>query len=377
MVIANPPLAEPVIDPGGVTIKPPFEMGVANFRRFRQKQETTRKGGREACMKTREAQKKPQTYEPGKYIENGKLSSVPHNLLLDIRKNKIIYLCLAIVLSFFIVFNYAPMFGILMAFQKFSPAKGILGSPWVGLENFKTFFQGPFVGRLIRNTVVIGVLDLVVNFPAPIIFALILNEIRSKKFKKTVQTVSYMPYFVSAVVVCGLVKNFTQAGGVISEFVALFSGGESVNLLNQSRAFWPIYILQNTWQGLGYGSIVYLAALSSVDQELYEAARCDGAGKWKQMIHITLPGILPTIILMLIMRMASVFAVGADKLLLLYSPANYEVADVINTYVYRMGMQQYDYGLSTAVGLFNSLIGTTMLFGANKLCKKITGTSMF
>lgn len=328
-------------------------------------------------MKTREAPKKAQTYEPGKYIENGKLSSIPHNLLLDIRKNKIIYLCLAIILSFFIVFNYAPMFGIVMAFQKFSPAKGILGSPWVGLENFRAFFGGPFVGRLIRNTVAIGVLDLVVNFPAPIIFALILNEIRCKKFKKTIQTVSYMPYFVSAVVVCGLVKNFTQAGGVISEFIALFSGGESVNLLNQSKAFWPIYILQNTWQGLGYGSIVYLAALSSVDQEQYEAARCDGAGKWKQMIHITLPGILPTIILMLIMRMASVFSVGADKLLLLYSPANYEVADVINTYVYRMGLQQYDYGLSTAVGLFNSLIGTTMLFGANKICKKITGTSMF
>ena len=171
--------------------------------------------------------------------------------------------------------------------------------------------------------------------------------------------------------------NFSHAVGVISEIVALFSGGESVNLLNQSKAFWAIYILQNTWQGLGYGSIVYLAALSSVDQELYEAARCDGAGKWKQMIHITLPGILPTIILMLIMRMASVFSVGADKLLLLYSPANYEVSDVINTYVYRMGMQQYDYGLSTAVGLFNSLIGTTMLFSANKICKKITGTSMF
>lgn len=328
-------------------------------------------------MKTRGAPGNRQFCEPGKYIENGRPGAILHNLLLDIRKNKIIYLCLVIVLSFFIVFNYAPMFGILMAFQKFSPAKGILRSPWVGLENFRTFFQGPFVGRLIRNTVAIGVLDLVVNFPAPVIFALILNEIRSRKFKKTIQTVSYMPYFVSAVVVCGLVINFTQAGGVISEIVALFSGGESVNLLNQSKAFWAIYILQNTWQGLGYGSIVYLAALSSVDQELYEAARCDGAGKWKQMIHITLPGILPTIILMLIMRMASVFSVGADKLLLLYSPANYEVSDVINTYVYRMGMQQYDYGLSTAVGLFNSLIGTTMLFSANKICKKITGTSMF
>ncbi len=328
-------------------------------------------------MKDKGSQSGKAVRKPGKYIENGGLRAVPHNLLLDIRRNKVIYLCLAIIMSFFLVFNYAPMFGILMAFEKYSPAKGILGSKWVGLENFRTFFQGPFVGRLIRNTVAIGVLDLVVNFPAPIIFALILNEIRSKKFKKTVQTISYMPYFISAVVVCGLVKNFTQAGGVISEALAFLYGGKSVNLLNQTNAFWPIYILQNTWQGLGYGSIVYLAALSGVDQELYEAARCDGAGKWKQMIHITLPGILPTIILMLIMRMGAVFSVGADKLLLLYSPANYEVADVINTYVYRMGLQQYDYGLSTAVGLFNSIIGMTMLICANKICKKATGTSMF
>lgn len=328
-------------------------------------------------MKDKKPQSGKAVRQPGKYIENGGLRAVPHNLLLDIRRNKVIYLCLAIIMSFFLVFNYAPMFGILMAFEKYSPAKGILGSKWVGLENFRTFFQGPFVGRLIRNTVAIGVLDLVVNFPAPIIFALILNEIRSKKFKKTVQTISYMPYFISAVVVCGLVKNFTQAGGVISEALAFLYGGKSVNLLNQTNAFWPIYILQNTWQGLGYGSIVYLAALSGVDQELYEAARCDGAGKWKQMIHITLPGILPTVILMLIMRMGAVFSVGADKLLLLYSPANYEVADVINTYVYRMGLQQYDYGLSTAVGLFNSIIGMTMLVCANKICKKATGTSMF
>lgn len=311
------------------------------------------------------------------YYVNGGLKAVPHNLMLDIRRNKVIYICLAIILAFFIIFNYLPMAGILMAFQKYSPAKGILGSQWVGLKNFIDFFTGPFVGRLLRNTVVIGVLDLLVNFPAPIIFALILNEITHKKFKKIVQTVSYMPYFISAVVVCGLVVNFTQAGGVISEALSFLFNGESVNLLNQKQAFWPIYVLQNTWQGLGYGSIIYLAALSSVDQELYDAALCDGAGRWKQTLYVTLPGIIPTIVMMLIMRMGMVFSVGADKILLLYSPANYEVSDVINTYVYRMGLQQSDFGLSTAVGLFNSIIGTIMLLSTNKICKKLSGTSMF
>lgn len=311
------------------------------------------------------------------YWLGGGIRAVPHNLWLDIRRNKVIYICLAFILAFFIIFNYIPMAGLLMAFKDFSPVKGIFGSEWVGLENFIDFFQGPFIGRLLRNTIAIGVLDLVVNFPAPIIFALILNEITRRKFKKVIQTISYMPYFVSAVVVCGLVINFTEAGGVISSFVAAITGTDPANLLTESNSFWLIYVLQNMWQGLGYGSIIYLAALSSVDQELYEAAYCDGAGRWKQMLHVTIPGILPTIILMLIMRMGTVFSVGADKILLLYSPANYEYADVINTYIYRMGLQQYDYGLSTAVGLFNSVIGTTMLLATNKICKKVTGSGMF
>ena len=333
-------------------------------------------------MKSEKTNRRKKTRErPDKALKgywlNGGIRAVPHNLLLDIRRNKVIYICLAFILAFFIIFNYIPMAGIVMAFEDFSPVKGIFGSKWVGFDNFIRFFNGPFIGRLLRNTVVIGVLDLLVNFPAPIIFALILNEITRKKFKKVVQTISYMPYFVSAVVVCGLVINFTEAGGVISNALAPFTGGSSVNLLAESNSFWLIYVLQNMWQGLGYGSIIYLAALSSVDQELYEAAYCDGAGRWKQTIHVTLPGILPTIILMLIMRMGSVFSVGADKILLLYSPANYEFADVINTYIYRMGLQQYDYGLSTAVGLFNSVIGTIMLLTTNKICKKVTGSGMF
>ena len=321
---------------------------------------------------------KPKTQKAsGGYILGGGIRAVPHNLAVDIRRNRLVYLMLLLILSYFIIFCYIPMGGLVMAFQKYSPAKGILHSKWVGLKNFKTFFSGPYVGRLIRNTVAIGVLDLVINFPAPIIFALILNEINWKPFKKVVQTISYMPYFISAVVACSIVVIFTQAGGAISELVARINNTDSMNLLNQKQLFWLIYVIMNLWQGMGYGSIVYLSALSSIDQNLYEAAVLDGANRWKQTLHVTLPGIMPMIIMMLILRMGMVFSVGADKILLLYSPATYEFADVINTYVYRLGMLNNDYGVSTAVGLFNSIIGTIMLLTTNKITKKVAGTSMF
>lgn len=313
----------------------------------------------------------------GGYIVGQGIRAVPHNLMVDIRRNKMVYLMLLLILTYFIIFCYIPMGGLVMAFQKYSPAKGFLHSKWVGMDNFKTFFTGPYVGRLIRNTVCIGVLDLLINFPAPIIFALILNEIKWKPFKRTVQTISYMPYFISAVVACSIVVLFTEAGGVISELVATLSQSESINLLNQKQLFWLTYVIMNLWQGMGYGSIVYLSALSSIDQNLYEAAVLDGANRWKQTLHVTLPGIMPMIIMMLILRMGTVFSVGADKILLLYSPANYEFSDVINTYVYRLGMMNNDYGVSTAVGLFNSIIGTIMLVTTNQITKKFAGTSMF
>lgn len=327
---------------------------------------------------SKQKENKPKTQKAsGGYILGGGIRAVPHNLAVDIRRNRLVYLMLLLILSYFIIFCYIPMGGLVMAFQKYSPAKGILHSKWVGLKNFKTFFSGPYVGRLIRNTVAIGVLDLVINFPAPIIFALILNEINWKPFKKVVQTISYMPYFISAVVACSIVVIFTQAGGAISELVARINNTDSVNLLNQKQLFWLIYVIMNLWQGMGYGSIVYLSALSSIDQNLYEAAVLDGANRWKQTIHVTIPGIMPMIIMMLILRMGMVFSVGADKILLLYSPATYEFADVINTYVYRLGMLNNDYGVSTAVGLFNSIIGTNMLLTTNKITKKVAGTSMF
>jgi len=311
------------------------------------------------------------------YIMRGGIRALPHNLNIDFRRNKVVYLFLTIILSYFIIFNYLPMFGIAMSFQKYSPVKGIFGSEWVGFDNFINFFSGPYVGRLLKNTVLIGLLDLLINFPAPVIFALLLNEISNRVFKKTVQTISYMPYFVSTVVAAGLVINFTKSGGAISEGLAFMTGGVSENLLNIPEWFRPIYILMGTWQGVGYGAIIYLAALSNVDRELYDASKVDGARYIKQMWHITLPGIAPMIIMMFIMRMGSVFSVGADRILLLYNASNYEVSDVINTYVYRLGMKDMDFGMSTAVGLFNSVIGTVLLLTSNKVLKKLSGTSMF
>ena len=311
------------------------------------------------------------------FDHKGGLKALPGNLLLDILRNKVLYLFLLVILLYFILFHYLPMFGIVMAFEDYSPVKGVLGSKWVGFDHFVQFFSGPYIGRLIRNTVAIGLLDLLVNFPAPIIFALLLNEVKNKYFKKTVQTISYMPYFVSTVVAAGLVITFTKSGGVISEGLKFLTGGVSENLMNLPAWFRPIYILMGTWQGLGYGSIIYLAALSNVDQELYDAAKVEGAGYWKQTWHVTLPGITSIIVMMFIMRMGFVFSVGADRILLLYNASNYDVSDVINTYVYRLGMQDANFGLSTAVGLFNSVIGTILLLASNKILKKLSGTSMF
>ena len=311
------------------------------------------------------------------YVEHAGFRGFVHNLKIDILRNKVIYVMCIPIVVWYVIFHYIPMAGIVMAFQKYTPALGISGSPWVGFDNFTRFFTGPYFLRLIRNTTMIGVLDVLFGFPAPIIFALLLNEVKKAFFKKTVQTVSYMPYFISMVVVCGLIVDFTQSGGLVANLVAAVTHTEVTNLLANPRNYWAIHIVSNIWQGMGYGSIIYIAALSSVDQELYEAAVIDGASRWARCIHITIPSIMPTIMIMLILRMGSLLQVGADKILLLYTPATYETADVISTYIYRCGLQQYDYGFSTAVGLFNSIIGTVFLLTTNAISRKFTESSLF
>ncbi|MCM8711700.1 ABC transporter permease subunit [Clostridium sp. SYSU_GA19001] len=305
-----------------------------------------------------------------------KKRSLLKDIAIDIRKNTVIYLMAVPMLLYFIIFSYIPMTGIIMAFKRYSPALGIFNSPWIGFKNFYDFFNSYYFFRLLRNTFLLSFYDLLFNFPIPIVFALLLNEIKGKFFKRTIQTISYMPYFISMVVICGIISEFTNSNGVITQLLSIF-GFEKKNLLGQASMFRSIYVGSNMWQGMGYSSIIYLAALSGIDQELYEAAEIDGAGRWKQTWHITLPGIMPTIVILLILRMGSMFSVGFEKVLLLYSPATYQTADVISTFTYRKGLLDMNYSFSTAVGIFNSVINTSMLLFSNWLSRKYTDSSLF
>lgn len=280
------------------------------------------------------------------------------------------------ILILLILFCYKPMYGILIAFKRYRPSLGIMESKWVGLKYFRQFFRDPYCWRLFRNTLSISFLNLLFGFPAPIIFALLLNEVRVKKFKKTVQTISYMPHFISMVVVCGMITSFCASDGLFNNIIELF-GGERSNLLMNKNLFYPIYIVSDIWKNLGWDSIIYLAALSGIDQEQYEAAKIDGANRLQQMFHITLPGIMPTVSMLLVLRIGSLLSVGYEKIILLYQPTTYEVADVISSYVYRRGLQSGEFSYGTAVGLFNSIVNIILLLTANKVSKKMGQSGLF
>lgn len=294
----------------------------------------------------------------------------------DFKKNKYVYLMILPVIAFFIIFSYWPMYGVIIAFKDYSPGKGIWGSNWVGLKNFKDFFSSYYVGRLIRNTILINIYDLIWGFPAPIILALLINEVNNKLFKRTIQTISYLPHFISLVVVCGIIIDFTASDGLITTILSYF-GIKPTNLLMRPELFRTIYISSGIWQGVGWGSIIYLAALSGIDTNLYEAATIDGAGRWKQALHITLPGIAPTIIILFILRLGSMMSVGYEKIILLYNSTTYETADVISSFVYRKGLQESNYSYSTAVGLFNSIINFMLIIIANTISRKVSETSLW
>lgn len=297
-------------------------------------------------------------------------------LIKDLLRNRYIYLMLIPVVAYYLVFHYGPMYGALMAFQDFNMAKGIWGSEWIGLQNFVDFFSSIYFFRLIRNTFAINVIDLIFHFPAPIIFALLLNEITSPWFKRTVQTITYMPHFISLVVVAGMMVDFLARDGLINSLLVPF-GIKSIAFLQQPDWYWWLFVLSGMWQSVGWGSIIYLAAITNVDPTLYEAATVDGASRFKQLLHITLPGIMPIIIIMLILRIGNMMSVGYEKTILLYNPMTYETADVINSYVYRKGILGADYGFSAAVGLFNSVINFGLLILANRLSKRFSETSLF
>lgn len=294
----------------------------------------------------------------------------------DIKRNRIQYLLILPVVIYLIIFVYKPMYGVVIAFKQYRPTLGIAESPWVGFKYFKQFFRDPYFFDVLRNTVSISGSLLLFSFPMPIIFALLLNEVRIKWFKKAVQTVSYMPHFISGVVICGLITSFCQTNGVINDIVAFF-GGERTNLLVVPKNFYPIYVLSDIWQNIGWSSIIYLAALAGIDQEQYEAAKIDGASRLQQMWYITFPGLLPTVSMLLILRMGGLLSVGYEKILLLYQPITFEVADVISTYVYRKGIISANYSYSTAVGLFNSVVNLIFLLTANKVSKKLGQSGLF
>lgn len=302
--------------------------------------------------------------------------SARKRILSDLKRNKIVYLMVLPVLAYFIIFDYIPMYGITIAFKEYNPAKGILWSPWVGLDYFREFLGSMYFERVLKNTVLLNVYNILWGFPAPIIFALMVNEIRNTHFKRLTQTITYMPHFISLIVVCGLIADFTKTDGLINQIIALF-GGEKSNLLMKPEMFRTIYIASGIWQGMGWNSIIYLSALSTINHELYEASYIDGAGRWKQTIHITIPGIAPTIIILFILRLGSMLNVGFEKIILLYNPMTYETADVISSFVYRKGLLESDYSYATAVGLFNSVINFILLVVTNKFSKKFSDTSLW
>jgi len=298
------------------------------------------------------------------------------SLKSDMRMNWRVYLLILPIIIYFIVFNYLPMFGLVMSFQDFNPVKGFFHSDFVGLKNFIEFFSAPNFWQLMRNTLVISLLGLVIGTPVTIGFALLLNEVSRMFFKRTVQTISYMPYFVSLVVICGLVIEFCGSNGVITQFLVNVFGIKQQNLLQNPNYFWGIYLVSDLWQGVGYGSIIYIAAITSVSSELHEAAAIDGAGRLKRVFNVTIPAIMPTIVTLVILKCGMMFSTGFEKVLLLYNPSIYETADVISTYVQRMGIIKQQYGFSAAVGLFNSLVNTILLLVSNYLSKKYTDNSI-
>ncbi|MDK2992481.1 MAG: putative aldouronate transport system permease protein [Clostridiales bacterium] len=294
----------------------------------------------------------------------------------DLVKNRYIYIMLLPVITYYIVFHYVPLYGAQIAFKNFTPSKGIWGSPWVGFKYFEEFFNSYYFERLLRNTVLISLYDLIFGFPAPIILALLLNEIKSNIFKRTVQTVTYLPHFISLVVICGMIIDFLARDGLVNNILNRF-GIESIPFMIKPEWFRTIYVASNIWQGIGWGSIIYLAALSNIDPQLYEAATIDGAGRFRQVLHVTLPGILPTVVIMLILRLGQMLNVGSEKILLLYNTSTYETADVISTFVYRKGILEASYSYSTAIGLFNSVINFALLVIANFISRKATETSLW
>lgn len=302
--------------------------------------------------------------------------SYMQTLRKDFIKNKYLYSLALPGIAYFIIFKYVPMYGAVIAFKDFAPTRGILGSEWVGLKHFLDFMNSHYFWRILRNTFLINLYELLFAFPAPIILALLLNEVRRTFFKRMVQTITYLPHFVSVVIICGMIVDFSQQAGLLNTVMSWF-GWQPENLLLNPEYFRTIYVSSGIWQGIGWGSIIYLAALSGIDPSLYDAATVDGANRWKQVLHVTIPGIMPTIVILLILQIGGMMNVGFEKIILLYNSLTYETADVISSFVYRRGILEANYSYSTAVGLFNAVINFTLLIIANGISRRVNETSLW
>jgi putative aldouronate transport system permease protein len=278
--------------------------------------------------------------------------------------------------TFFILFKYIPIYGLQIAFKNYRIPAGIWGSPWLGFDHFEAFFTNIYAWRIIRNTLRINLASLLFGFPAPIIFALLLNEIRSNSFKRTVQTITYLPHFVSTVVIVGIVLDFLSTRGLVNTILESL-GMKPIAFMINPDWFTPIYVSSGIWQNLGWGSIIYLAAITGIDPQLYEAATIDGANRWRKLWHVTLPGIAGTITILFILRIGSLMSMGFEKVILLYNPVIYEKADVISSFVFRRGLQERHYDFAAAVGLFNSIINFVLLISANRISRKMGKTSLW
>ncbi len=276
-----------------------------------------------------------------------------------------------------LIFAYAPMFGLILSFKDMTPGQTIFNAPWVGFDWFFAFFKSPYFWRSLKNTLVISSVTLVVSFPIPVVFAVMLNEVRNKAFKKTAQSISYFPYFISTVIIVQILMNFLGVDNGLVNNLRDMAGLDRINFFTTEEWFLPLYIITDIWKGLGWSAVIYLAAFTSIDPTLFEAAKIDGANRLKQLWHISLPGISGTIMILLLLSIGNILNIGYEKILLMYNPAIYNVSDVISTYVYREGIINYRVGYATAIGFFNQLCSFVILVSSNKIARKFSGESLW
>ena len=303
-------------------------------------------------------------------------TSLGTTLAKEFKRNWVLYVMMVPTLIYFLLYCYFPMFGLVIAFQDYRVGDPFLGGKFVGFKHFTDFFQSYYFGRLLKNTFLLSMGVLIFGYPVPLIFALLLNEVRHLKFKKLAQTITYLPHFISLVVICGLILDFTKMDGLINTIIKA-CGGEPVPFMSKPEWFKPVYIISDIWSSFGWNSIIFIAALLGIDQEQYEAAALDGAGRLKKILYISIPGITPVIMTTLLMRLGRVMSLGFEKVFNLYNASTYETADIISTFVYRQGILNANYSSAAAIGLFNAVINLALVMAANRISKKLTESSLW